>query len=362
MLSREQKILSCIDPDNQIGIEIGALNRPIVTREMGKIRYVDHATTEELRSKYAIDPNVDVDQIVDVNYVWGAQTLPELVGDEAPFDYVIASHVIEHVPDFIGWLKEIQAVLKPGGILSLAIPDKRFCFDYFRYPTKAADVIEAYLYHSRKPSPRQIFDHFASAVTRQGIHVWSGAVAEQDLTPIHTITEAWQVSSHAFAEGHYCDAHCWVFTPRSFRQLLHTLIELDLFGFEVTEFYPTDGCEFYVSLTALSRTDDLETRKQLQLESLSQIDQSLDDRETTHQQLQAEVIDLKHHLEQTQERLQKVQAKLDHRVDRVQHLQTQIKKLKAERDMYQGEVIAIKNSRLWRFKQRWFKLKQVFKR
>jgi ubiquinone/menaquinone biosynthesis C-methylase UbiE len=164
MVTRLEKILACIDVSTEIGLEVGALVNPIVTRDMGQVRYVDHATTEELKAKYAHDPNVDIHKIVDVDYVWGKEGLPELVGQDAPFDYLVASHVIEHVPDFIGWLKEIHAVLKVDGVLSLVIPDKRCCFDYHRQLTQVADVVDAFLHHSRKPSPRQVFDYISSAV------------------------------------------------------------------------------------------------------------------------------------------------------------------------------------------------------
>ena len=158
MDTRSKKILCCIDVGTKTGLEVGPLMNPIFTQEMGNVRYVDYATTEELRAKYADDPNVDVNMIVYVDYVWGDNRLQDLVGKDAPFDYIIASHVIEHVPDFIGWLKEVNAVLKAGGILSLVIQDKRFCFDYFRQQTTAADVLEAFLRKSRKPSPKQIYD------------------------------------------------------------------------------------------------------------------------------------------------------------------------------------------------------------
>jgi len=127
-MDRKHYLLARIDPATQHGLEIGALCRPVISPAAGHIEYVDRLSTEALREKYAADPNVDVSQIVPVSYVLGASTLPEAVGD-ARFDYVIASHVIEHVPDPIGWFREIAAVLKPGGVLALAIPDKRWTFD-----------------------------------------------------------------------------------------------------------------------------------------------------------------------------------------------------------------------------------------
>lgn len=253
MTTRLEKILACIEVSTSVGLEVGALVNPIVTPDMGQIRYIDHATTDELKAKYAHDPNVDVHKIVNVDYVWGKEGLPQLVGQDAPFDYLVASHVVEHVPDFIGWLKEIHAVLKVGGILSLVVPDKRCCFDYHRPLTQAADVVEAFLHHFRKPSPRQVFDYISSAVMYNDSIAWdcNTVIEPQNLKPIHSELEAWQFAQRSLLEDQYVDAHCWVFTPQSFFDLLESLINLELFDFKIEKFYETAGCEFYVSLKAL---------------------------------------------------------------------------------------------------------------
>ncbi len=267
-MNRNQKILAGINPSQQVGLEIGPLFSPIVTRAMGPVRYVDHASTEALRAKYAHDPNVNVAAIVEVDYVWGEQRLDQLTAADAPFDYVIASHVIEHVPDLIGWLQEIHQILKPGGILSLAIPDKRSCFDYQRPVSRPSDVVDAFLRGARKPSPRQIFDHLASAVTWRGAIAWDGLPNETELVPVHTLEEAWQRAHTAYRQDSYCDVHCWVFTSASFIDLLRALIRLGLLDYRIAHFFDTTGCEFYVSLEALDLSQDAETRKQAQFASL----------------------------------------------------------------------------------------------
>lgn len=43
------KILALIDVAKARGLEIGAQTRPVVTRDMGAVEYVDRATTAELR-------------------------------------------------------------------------------------------------------------------------------------------------------------------------------------------------------------------------------------------------------------------------------------------------------------------------
>jgi len=240
-LTRNEKILACINPNSQIGLEIGPLTKPIITREMGIVHYVDHATTEELRAKCVPWGTIDVSKIVDVDYVWGDKNLKELTCKENPFDYVIASHVIEHVPDFIGWLKEIRSVLKTGGILSLAIPDKRFTFDYLRQLTKPADILEAYLLQSKKPSTRQIFDYKSEYINRNKGFTWS---LKEKLIREHSISESWDITQNAFENNNYEDVHCWVFTELSFLELINTLVNLNLFDFKIANFFDRTGIEF----------------------------------------------------------------------------------------------------------------------
>ena len=255
MNTRTEKILSCIDVKTQSGIEIGALMRPIVTHEMGSIRYVDVATTEELKLKYTDDPNVDIDEIVDVDYIWGDSKLADLMKD-ASFDYVIASHVVEHVPDFIGWLYEIHEILKTGGILSLAIPDKRYCFDYNRPLTTMGEILDSFLRQSRKPSLKQVFDSRALFASCNGKFSWNSSedMANASFDFPNSEEYAWQAVCQAFHNDLYIDSHCWVFTPESFLVILKSLINLHLFNFTVENFYITSGNEFHISLKAIEMT------------------------------------------------------------------------------------------------------------
>jgi len=267
-MDRTQKILAKLSPSEQVGLEIGPLCNPIVTREMGRVYYVDHDSTENLRVRYVDKPWVNIDQIVDVDYIWGEKRLPELTGDRAPFDYVIASHVIEHVPDLVGWLAEVHQILKPGGILSLAIPDRRFCFDYFRCDTRLADVIEAYLTQAKEPSARQFFDYFVSAVAWNGNISWAIPAVESELANVHSLQEAWKRIKAISRKEATWDIHCWVFTETSFLELYEALVRLNLIEYRIAQFYGTQGSEFFVSLEALDLSLDTYQRRLSQFKSL----------------------------------------------------------------------------------------------
>jgi leader peptidase (prepilin peptidase)/N-methyltransferase len=78
----------------------------MVTRDMGPVEYVDRASRDDLLAAYE-GHEVDARRIPQIDHVWGEQSLLECVGGGRDYDYVLASHVIEHVPDLFGWLGEI---------------------------------------------------------------------------------------------------------------------------------------------------------------------------------------------------------------------------------------------------------------
>lgn len=274
--SRSEKLLTGIDPVQQSGLEIGALCRPIVAPHTGPIRYVDHCTTAELREKYAEDPTVDCDAIVDVSYVWGGQSLRELVGDER-FDYIIASHVIEHVPDLIGWLKELASVLKPGGILALAIPDKRWCFDCRRENSGIADLLEAYLEKRKRPNLRQVADLYFGVAHVREADLWAGSVGLADIQSIHGIDHVDEDMVRDYdqriRDGEYIDVHCNVFTPYSFIEILGQLGKTGFLDYRVVSFHETAerDIEFFVSLERLPAELSAKQTKSAILDSLPEV-------------------------------------------------------------------------------------------
>ena len=244
-----EKALSQIDVHRWRGVEIGPLMTPLIRREDGDVRYIDRAPTAELRRWYSSDPKVDLNKIVEVDYVWDEKPLSQCLGGEV-FDYCVGSHVVEHIPDVITWLQEIAVILRPGGVLSLVVPDKRYTFDILRRTSALEDVVAAFVSRLRKPSPRQIFDHFSHFTEVDTVALWDGKVDVESLRPEKTGAAALAIAREAHASGKYIDSHCWVFTPDSFLALLKEIDNLGLLDFDVAAFFPTEKptLEFHVSL------------------------------------------------------------------------------------------------------------------
>lgn len=88
-------------PDG-VGLEIGPLAEPIVLLQDHDVRYVDVFDQEWLRKHYRDDGSVECDDIPVMDFTLstdaGVLTLAEAVRRDAPYAYVVACHVIEHVP------------------------------------------------------------------------------------------------------------------------------------------------------------------------------------------------------------------------------------------------------------------------
>ena len=119
------------------GIEIGALHNPMpVDKSRARVRYVDRMSLEEQRRHY---PELGGHHMFEPDILSNADDLPTVA--DSSLDFVIANHLLEHVPDPIGALKEWYRILRPGGTLFLALPDKRVTFDKDRPRTPLAHLI-----------------------------------------------------------------------------------------------------------------------------------------------------------------------------------------------------------------------------
>lgn len=254
---RHQRILQLFDPSTGSGLEIGPLFDPVVLRPDGNVRYVDVHPAEKLREHYRSHPGVPVDDIVDADIVLIGpeliRTLPEAVGGAESIDWVVASHVLEHVPDVVGWLQEVADVLRDRGPLVLAIPDRRYSFDADRTPTTVGEMLLAHEHQDTIPSVRAIYDHFSRAVRIAPAAAWEGA-SPTSAGRIHGLPYVRQQLELA-ADGSYVDCHVWLFTPESFVEQLGELAKLGLIDFVVDRVIPTAEYEneFYAALRRLPR-------------------------------------------------------------------------------------------------------------
>ncbi|HEY3842373.1 MAG TPA: methyltransferase domain-containing protein [Acidimicrobiales bacterium] len=122
------------------GIELGPGHSPYAPLPHGtSVRYVDRWQPEQNSSLFrelggdAHFPRPDVVANFDVDRLDDFPDQSE--------DFVICSHVLEHVANPIALLRDIYRVLRPGGTLLLLLPDRHRTFDSTRVPTSLAHLV-----------------------------------------------------------------------------------------------------------------------------------------------------------------------------------------------------------------------------
>lgn len=145
------------------GIEIGALHNRLQVPPLARVRYVDRLPVAQLREHY---PELEGLPLVDVDVIGSAENLSALPNASA--DFVIANHLLEHLEDPLAGLLEFQRVLKPRGIIYLALPDQRLTFDRDRAVTSLDHLLKE---HSGGTAEANRWSHYldwALNVDKQG--------------------------------------------------------------------------------------------------------------------------------------------------------------------------------------------------
>ena len=251
--SRREFLLKALNVESLKGLEIGPLTKPLVRKEDlqkgGEIFYLDHLPTCKLKEKYKGDLSINVDQIVPVDFVCIDGNIVEATAGDL-FDYVIASHVIEHAPNLLQFLKDIHAILRPGGHVILIIPDKRFTFDLNRPLTTFGTALENFLENIKFPRISAVYDQASMAIKANGHNLWHGIVKAEDSNLLDSEAIAWKAALRVHKESHYHDVHVNIFTPESFFEILKKAVAHEIALYEVKQFLDTQigQIEFMVQL------------------------------------------------------------------------------------------------------------------
>lgn len=121
------------------GIEIGALHAPLQVPDSVKVHYVDRMSVSDLRKQY---PELATVNLVEADIVDNGETLSSIADNS--WDFAIANHMIEHCQNPIGALENFLRVVKPGGLVYMGVPDKRYTFDIDRPLTSLDHLIRDY--------------------------------------------------------------------------------------------------------------------------------------------------------------------------------------------------------------------------
>lgn len=186
------------------GLEIGALQDPMPLPKGASARYVDIATTDELR---AIHPWKARRHLVHVDVVDDGERLAT-VADRSQ-DFVAANHFFEHCEDPIGTLRNLLRVVRPGGVVYLSVPDQRHMFDCDRPATTLEHLVRD---HEQGPavSRAQHYDE----VVRLGIKVQGATAIAAKVAELEC--ENFRIHFHCWSQTEFLPFLCALQTRAGF--------------------------------------------------------------------------------------------------------------------------------------------------
>lgn len=198
-MTHEEKVARWIGT-GKIGVEIGAFKTPIPGI---KPFYVDRF------AEFA-----------------GERCLADFLGDATalPFhddslDYVVSSHVLEHVANPIAALAEWYRVLRPGGIIYMVVPDRRYTWDHARALTTVDHLLEDF---DRGTTPVDA-THIDEFVTGVDWSTYSPATPPADVPGKQA--ELMAIYHAAVSAGREINIHFHVFEPANLDGLITRLSE-----------------------------------------------------------------------------------------------------------------------------------------
>lgn len=240
-----------LDPKNCLGLEIGPNISPLFPKkEEFKVEYIESKSTEELKER-CIAAGTDVDRVEHIDYVF--QRDKGLIGSvdkENYYDYVISSHVIEHIPDLVTHFHEVSQILNPSGLFGLIVPDKTLCFDFSKPHSTIGQILQAYIEKRTKPPIASYIDEirYGAMLKKTGKGAWSiddlGNVRQKYLKRYDKLNEI-------VLDANKSDSwfgHTWFFTCDSFLSIINDLQLMNLIDFELIDIHPTGHMDFIVIL------------------------------------------------------------------------------------------------------------------
>ena len=211
-------------------LEVGPGSSPFPVAPSARVTYIDRRVEggrdtnwPELKGQpHGPDPhlnlNVDVDRLSPI--------------EDASFDAVIASHVIEHLANPLRALQEFHRVLRPGGRLVLIVPDRTRTFDRVRQPTTLRHLLDE---HARN----------VAEVSEDHIREFCQAIYSQP--PIHPPeVREWHNPATLDSDGlallrrRSIHVHCW--TPEEFAVLIAGAISRNLMTWQIADSYFLEDC------------------------------------------------------------------------------------------------------------------------
>jgi len=231
--NRRAKIIPYISRDMK-GLEIGPQMSPTLGKNEYNISFLDYVNREAQRQYCQTED--DFQRVPETDILVTSDQYTVFISER--YDYIIANHVIEHVSDVIGWLKELETMLVDDGVLFFAVPDKNFSFDKYRQNTPFHHLVSDYFHGPDYSDAEHILDidiHYDSTFVGREFHPTTKMNGE--------------LLKKEFSREPWIGLHRHVFTGDTFlAKILKPILVSGFINMSIEKCYPTDCGEFYIIL------------------------------------------------------------------------------------------------------------------
>jgi SAM-dependent methyltransferase len=145
------------------GVEVGPGHQPFALPSGGaSVRYVDRWQPVENRQLFPELGDDAAFPVPDVVANFDTDGLGPIA--DSSQDFVICSHVLEHLAEPIGFLEEIHRVLRPGGITIVLLPNRHKTFDSRRPATPLGHLIAEHQAHVRAVDDDHVVEFLSNTI------------------------------------------------------------------------------------------------------------------------------------------------------------------------------------------------------
>jgi SAM-dependent methyltransferase len=214
------------------GVELGPGHHPMPLLLPGaSVDYVDRWEPEQ---NHALFPDVGAGSTFTKPDVIANLDVDRLsaIGDESQ-DFVIASHLLEHLADPLSQLAEMHRVLKPGGVALIFLPDRRYTFDRKR----AATPLDHLIHDNRERVTVVSDEHLEDHLRKTG--VWQDSWTAEDRRREFQVNRERSIHVHCWSEHEFLPV------------VVHTIVAMDMRWELLDALFVedvTDGFEFGFAL------------------------------------------------------------------------------------------------------------------
>jgi len=241
-----------IEPSKDSILEIGPNLSPIFRKEDFNVEYLEtvdkSGLIERAKSK---NLNITAELVPDIDYIFNSEKgFLGSLSDTKAYNYVASSHVIEHIPDLVKHIIDVESILNANGEYLLIIPDKKFTFDNLKPPTTVGQFLNRYYYPENSDLNVIIDDIIYSTTTNFGKGNWNadfmGSLKSKHTNKLQMLKNIIkEYTSNNFTwYGHFS-----VFTPISFYNIILILQKLKLITLQVVDLKCTNNMDFICVLS-----------------------------------------------------------------------------------------------------------------